>query len=85
MDTNGIVGADVILIFAKVGGSPGISMIHDRSQNWQNYFFPGNFTVRAVQNTDGQPGAEVCSSLQLGGFIRITDRTGSQQNVTGCP
>ena len=85
VDTNGVVGAEVIVIFAKVGGSPGISMIRDRNGNWQNYFFPGNFTVRTVQNTDGQPGAEVCSSLQLGGFIRITDRTGSQQNVAGCP
>ena len=85
VDTNGTVGADVIVIFAKVGGSPGISMIHDRSGNWQNYFFSGNFTVRTVQNTDGQPGAEVCSSLQLGGFTRITDRISSQQNVSACP
>lgn len=85
VDTNGVAGTDVIVVYAKFGGSPGISMVHDNVGSWHNYPFPGSFTIQTVSNTDGQPGAEVCSSLQLGGFIRITDRTSTQQNVSGCP
>lgn len=85
VDTNGVVGNDVIVVYAKFEGSPGISIVHDRIGTWLNHIFPGNFTIQTVSNTDGQPGAEVCSSLQLGGFIRITDRLSIQQNVSGCP
>lgn len=85
VDTDGVVGTDVIVVYAKFGGSPGISMVHDKVGSWQNYPFPGNFTIQSVANTDGVAGAEVCSSLQLGGFIRITDRLSFQENVGSCP
>lgn len=85
VDTDGVIGSDIIAVYAKFGGSPGISIVHDKIGGWHNYVFPGNFTIQTVTNSDGQPGAEVCSSLQLGGFIRITDRTSTQSNTPSCP
>ncbi|MBX9661112.1 MAG: hypothetical protein K2X00_21355 [Nitrospiraceae bacterium] len=89
-DTDGIKGAEIIVMATTVDGALGcICIIHDRSQAMASYLGPqwSTATVKSVVDTDGEPGDEVVlTAYDRRGALHcvciIRDRDGTYQTYS---
>jgi hypothetical protein len=74
-DTDGVAGAEIVLVVVANGNGPDqVRVIHDAQAFQRSYDMPqgSSFAINTVQDTDGNPGAEIV-------LVVITNGNGPNQ------